>query len=165
MESRHARRRRSRIEPRVFARSLGEDALDFFRWFLKSKFDLMAAFVGELEKDPVERDRADVERRLVQALRHAKRVLLARGIVTFLLAVGALATAGSAIARVLYVPAVLTFEVQATLLVLDRLAAVAGAATVVLVVLRLLFDRYLDMVDTSATFLAMQLATCPRRAA
>ena len=162
METPHARRRRSRAEPRFNVRDLGEDALDFARWFRRSKFDLMAGFLGELGRDPAERDRADVERRFLAALRHAKRVLLARIVVTLLLAVGVVATAAATLAKVLWVPAVLTFEVQATLAALDRLAAVAGSATVVLVVARLLFDRYLDMVETSATFLAMQLATCPR---
>ena len=161
METPHAARRPSRAEPRVNVRDLGNGALDFAKWFRKSKFDLMAGFFGELEKDPAQRDRADVERRFLAAIRHAKRVLLARGVVTLLLAIGVVATAGAAVARVLWVPAVLTFEVQATLAALDRLAAVAGSVTVVLVVLRLLFDRYLEMVDTSATFLAMQLATCP----
>ena len=162
METPHARRRRSRAEPRIHVRDLGEGALDFAKWFRKSKFDLMAGFFGELEKAPEQRDVVDLERRFLAAIRHAKRVLLARGLVTFLLAVGVVATAAATLAKVLWVPAVLTYEVGATLAALDRLAAVAGSVTVVLVLARLLFDRYLDMVETSATFLAMQLATCRR---
>ena len=162
METPHARRRKSRAEPRFHFRDLGEDALDFAKWFRRSKFDLMAGFYGELAKEPGERDMADVERRFLAAIRHAKRVLLARVLVTFLLVVGVVATEAATLAKVLWVPDALTFEVQATLAALDRLAAVAGSVTVVLVVARLLFDRYLDMVETSATFLAMQLATCPR---
>lgn len=158
----HAARRRARAEPRVNVRDLGEGALDFARWFRKSKFDLMAGFFGELERDPATRDPADVERRFLQAIRHAKRVLLARGVVTLLLVLGVVATAAATLARVLVVPTVLTQEVALTLGALDRVAAIAGSLTLVLVVARLLFDRYLDLVETSATFLAMQLATCPR---
>jgi hypothetical protein len=162
METPHARRR-ARAEPRVHFRDLGEGALDFAKWFRKSRFDLMAGFYGELAREPGERDVADVERRFLAAIRHGKRVLLARGVVSVLLVLGVVATAGAAAARVLWVPDALTFEVQATLAALDRLAAIAGSITVVLVALRLLFDRYLELVDTSATFLAMQLASCARR--
>lgn len=145
---------------RVRVTKLGEDALSFAKWFRTSRFDLMAAFYGELEEDPSLRDRASLEDRFRRALAHGKRVMLARGVVTVLLALGALATAGAALGRILWVPSLLANDVQATLWILDRSAAVAGAATLVLVGLRLAFDRYLDMVTTSATFLAMQLASC-----
>lgn len=158
METPQARRSNGRLQ--VNARDLGEGALDFARWFARSKFDLMAGFFGELKRDPATRDAADVERRFLEAVRHAKRVLVARGIVTFLLALGVITTAGTAIVRFLVVPTPLRGDVQTTLWALDRFAAVAASASVLLVGARLLFDRYLDMVETSATFLAMQLASC-----
>lgn len=161
METPHAERR---PHPRlkVNVRGLGEGALDFARWFRSSKFDLMAAFYGELDAPAGTRDVEDLERRFLAALRHGKRVLLARGIVTFVLALGVVATAAAAVARVVWVPSPLEMDVAMTLAALDRFAALSGSVTVVLVLARLLFDRYVALVETSATFLAMQLAACER---
>jgi hypothetical protein len=134
------------------SRRLGDDALHFARWFTKSKFQLMADFMADLECSPSQRDAEALARRFQAAIRHARRVLLARLAVTILLAAGVIATMGATLAQFLAVPA-------EALGFLDRVAAVSASATVALVVARLGFDRYLGLVETSATFLAMQIAT------
>lgn len=129
-----------------------DEALDFARWFTKSKFDLMAGFMADLARPPAERDAADLARRFKHALRHAKRVLRARLVVTVLLAAGLIATLAAALARFLAIP-------PDMLALVDRAAALSASLTVLLLVARLGFDRYLELIETSATFLAMQLAT------
>lgn len=165
METPHRARREATAAPakdraRVDLGRLGDEALSFARWFRSSRFDLMGAFYGDLKEDPDLRDRPAIEDRFRRALAHGKRVLRLRLVVTILLAMGAVATASTALARMLWVPTLYVDDVQVALALLDRSAAIAGSATLLLVGLRLLFDRYLDMVTTSATFLAMQLASC-----
>ena len=143
-------------------RLIGESSLRFTRWFLKSKFALMQAFLGELEMPAQARDPSHDRRRFLLAMRHAERALVGRVVVSVLLVFGIVATAAAAVARVLYVPAALTPGVEATLVALDRVAAVSGSLTVLLLALRLAFDRYLERVETTAVFIAMQLASAPR---
>jgi len=128
---------------------LGEEALHFGRWFAQSKYHLMAGFLGELQRPAAERDAARLRDRYCRALTHAQRVHTARGVVTFLLALGVVATASSALADALGVPAPTGY--------LERAAAIAGSISALLIALRLLFDRYLVRVDVAATFLALQL--------
>lgn len=132
---------------------LGEEALHFTRWFAQSKYHLMARFLGELRHASGERDARVLQERYCNALTHAQRVHQARAVVTFLLALGVVSAATSAVANALDV------DVQAGLL--ERAAALAASASVLLVALRLLLDRYLERVDVTATFLAIQLATAP----
>lgn len=140
---------------------LGDEALHFARWFRKSKFALMQDFLGEIDCPPADRDAAVIRRRFLAATRHAKRVLVARLVVTVLLAAGVVAAAAASLARVLVVPSV---DVDLWVATLDRAAAVSASASVLLVALRLGFDRYLDLVQTTATFLAIELAATRCRA-
>lgn len=142
--------------------SLGEEALDFTKWFTQSKYRLMAGFLGELARDPGERDLDVLKERYTRTLTHAQRVLTARGLVTFLLVVGVVAAAASAIANLLAVPTILEGDVAATTGFLQRLAAYSTSASVVFVALRLLLDRYLERIDVTATFLAIEIATAAR---
>lgn len=142
------------------ARRLGEGALQFGRWYLSDRFSLMQGFLGELTCDPGERRVEEIERRFLKATRHAKRVLLARSFVTFLLTLGLVATAASAWMGRLPVSDALASHAAPSLQLLDTVAAIAGSASLLLLVLRLSFDRYLALVETSATFLAIQLSAC-----
>ena len=129
--------------------TLGEEALHFTRWFAKSKYHLMGQFLGELQRPAAERDAATLRDRFCRAITHAHRVHQARGFVTLLLALGVLAAAATAVLNTLGWDA----ETQA----LDRAAAYSASASVVLIAMRLLLDRYLERADVAATFLAMQL--------
>lgn len=150
----HGRRRRT-------AR-LGDDALRFMRWYAGGKYALMGGFLGELDDPPEARDAGDVRERFCQAIQHGRRVQAARTVVTVLLTLGIVTTAFATVANVLLVPSALEGDVVALRVFLERVAAWSATFAVILVGLRLAFDRYLELVDTSATFLAMQLATTPR---
>lgn len=154
--SEHARhRRRGHIVPGPAPtddeHTLGEEALHFTKWFTRSKYHLMRRFLGELRRAPETRDAGTLELRYRRALTHALRVQRARTVVTFLLALGVIAAAASAVANVLDVALPTGF--------LERAAAFSASVSVALVAVRLLLDRYLERVDVSATFLAIQLAT------
>lgn len=140
--------RRERDEP-FFAR---ESPRAFLRWFVRDEFALRRSFVHELRRARESRDPALIERRLDHALRHAKQALVARTVVTALLSLGVVSTVLSTLAGVVWQPPGLTTLV-------DRVAAVAGSATVVLVVARLAVDRYLNLVAVTADYLAMMLAS------
>jgi hypothetical protein len=131
--------------------SIGEEALHFTRWFAGSKYKLMASFIGELRRVPEERNLAELQERYCRAVTHGQRVLQARGVVSFLLALGIVATAASAIANLL--------DVALPTWILERAAAYAASVSVALVALRLLFDRYLERVDITTYFLGMQLTS------
>lgn len=133
---------------------IGEEALHFTRWFAKSKYHLMGRFLGELQRAPEERDLAVLRDRFCRALSHAHRVHRARGIVTFFLALGVIATAASAVLNAL--------DLDASTSVLDRAAAFSASVSVVLIAARLLLDRYLERADVAATFIAIQMASTPR---
>lgn len=139
-------------------RELGEGALKFARWYTRSKFALMRDFLDDLETPRDSRDLPTLRSRFLRALRHAERVLWARLAVTLLLAASVLATVISAVLGVLWVPTLLANDIEATRLLLTSVSAFAGSASVLLLVLRLAFDRYLELVDTSATFLAIEIA-------
>lgn len=149
-----AHRRQGRREP-LFdgthgrVRRLGDGALDFTKWFLRSKYRLMASFLGELEQAPDARDEAALRTRYCKALTHAERVLTLRGVVTVLLALGAATATVSAVSDALAVGGG----------ALKTIAAWSASLTLLLILLRLAFDRYLSLVDVSATFLAMQIAS------
>src|SRR5438067_8300706 len=151
------RSRREGDEPDRFHR-IGDEALHFGRWFAKSKFALMQGFLGELES--CERDADELRGRFVAATRHAKRVLVARSVVTVLLALGVVATASASVAALWWVPQFVAGDVAAWAAVVRRVAAIAGSLSVLLLVARLAFDRYLELVDTTATFLAIEMAAC-----
>jgi hypothetical protein len=144
---------------------IGEEALHFARWFASSKFALMQEFLGELRRDPRDRDAAEIERRFCACTTHAKRVLTARGVVTALLALGVVSTAVAGFLAAVALPDVVEANLLAWVRLVRHVAAWSGAVTVVLLAARLLMDRYLDRVEVSATFLAMQLAGSARRQA
>lgn len=144
-------------------RSLGNGALDFARWFFRSKYRLMAEFLGELEQAPQERDEAALRERYCRAITHAQRVLALRLVVTVLLALGVVTAAFATVMDALVLPPVLSADVDTLRFVLRKVAAWSASASLVLVALRLGFDRYLGLVDVSATFLAMQIASAAPR--
>lgn len=159
----HARRRQRRhVVPGPLTldddHSIGEEALHFTRWFMQSKYHLMGRFLGELQSDAQEREPEALRARYCRSLQHGQRVQRARGVVTFLLALGVIAAAASTVANLLHLGA----GAAATTQLLERGAAISASATVILVALRLLLDRYLERVDIVATFLAMQLASSAR---
>lgn len=152
----HARRKRGHVAPGPLAlddeHRVGAEALHFTRWFLRSKYRLMGEFLGDLSRAPAERDPAVLRERFSRAIQHAHRVHQARSFVTALLALGVFTAAGSAVGDAL--------GMAAPFGLLERVAAIAASASVLLVALRLLFDRYLERVDVAATFLGIELATC-----
>jgi hypothetical protein len=124
----------------------------------------MASFLGELEEPPEARDEQALRARFCRAVSHAIRVQWARSAVTALLALGVLTTALATAADVLIIPPALAGDVAATRALVERIAAWSASASILLVALRLAFDRYLGLVDVSATFLAIQLASARPRA-
>lgn len=158
-----ARRREARRSTEGRSRDLGDDALRFARWFTRGKYVLMEDFLGELRKAPEARNEEELEARFARAVAHGKRIQAARSVVTVLLGLGVVAAAFATLARFLYVPDPLAGDVAFTASLLDRVAALSASSAVVLVALRLAFDRYLSLVDVTATFLAMQLATARAR--
>lgn len=144
------------------ARHVGDDALRFMRWYAGGKYALMGGFLGELDDPPDARDAAALRDRFCKVVSHGRRVAIARTVVTALLALGVVTSAVAAIANAADLPGRLEGDVEAMRGALSRVAAWAATFAVVFVALRIAFDRYLDLVDTSATFLAMQLATTPR---
>lgn len=159
--SEHPARRARGLRQRAF--HVGDDALRFMRWYAGGKYALMAGFLGELDDPPQERDGEALRGRFCAALAHGRRVQTARAVVTFFLALGVVTTALATVATAFFLPDVLAGDVATGRAFLERVAAWSATFAVVLVALRLAFDRYLELVDTSATFLAMQLATTPRR--
>lgn len=147
--------RHEHIDDEARGHRIGHEALHFAKWFLRSKFALMEGFLGELEAAPEERDAAELEHRFLRCTRHAQRVLLARSIVSFLLVLGAVATVGTALLA--------RFGTVRIIGALEAAAAIAGSLTVLLLAMRLAMDRYLERVEVSATFIAMQLATARPR--
>jgi len=129
---------------------LGEDAVQFTRWFMRSKYHLMGGFLGELRAPRPPEEAEALAARFCRAIVHGQRVHQGRALVTFLLALGVIATATSAVANALAVD--LPSEP------LERAAALAASVSVFLVAVRLSLDRYLDRVDVTATFLAIQIA-------
>lgn len=133
----------------------------FFAWYFRSRFDLMERFLEDLERPTA--PLAVLRRRFLHTVHHAKRVLVARGVVTLLLALGVVAAVAAGVAEAVWVPDTFEPGVVATSAWLARLAAITGSASVVLLGLRLAFDRYLHLVDTCATFLGMQIAASTQR--
>jgi predicted anti-sigma-YlaC factor YlaD len=140
-------------------RRLGNDALRFARWFFRSKYQLMAGFLGELESAPEARDEGALRERFCRAVTHAVRVQRLRSVVTALLALGVVTAAFAAVVEVVSLPASWAGDVAATRALLASVAAWSASASAVLVALRLAFDRYLGLVDVSATFLAIEIAS------
>src|SRR5581483_8164721 len=89
-------------------RKLGDGALDFTKWFLRSKCRWMASFLGELEQAPEARDEA--------ALRAATATVSA---------VSDVLTVGGGVLR--------------------AVAAWSASLTLLFILLRLAFDRYLSL--------------------
>lgn len=134
--------------------TLGDEAIELTRWFAKSKYHLMGAFLGEL-MDPAPADPADLRRRFCKVVRHASRVHAVRGAVTVILALGVIAAATSSVASAL--------DADGTFGFLERAAALSASVSVLLVALRLALDRYLERCDVSATMLAIQLRVGAQR--
>lgn len=149
VEHGHARRRETAEDDRRFRA---------FDWYFRSRFDLMERFLEDLERPAASYDVPELRRRFLQTVHHAKRVLLARAFVTFLLALGVVATVVASLAQVVSLAGPLESGVAATSTFLKQAAAVTGSVSLLLLGLRLAFDRYLHLVDTCATFLGMQIA-------
>lgn len=138
---------------------MGASHVGSARWFFQSKYKLMGRFLAELERDPSARDAEELRDRYERALRHGLRVQVARAVVTALLAFGVVATVAAMVLNLLRLPEALGGNVETAL---DRVAAYATSGAAVLLALRLALDRYLERVDVSATFLAMQIAASGR---
>lgn len=138
-----------------------EGRIRFLSWYFRSRFDLMQRFLEDLERPTTPLPL--LRRRFLDTTRHANRVLVARAVVTFLLALGVLAALAATVASAVWVPGPFEAGVAATSRFLAQAAAVSTSASVVLLVLRLAFDRYLGLVDTCATFLGMQIAASTSR--
>lgn len=133
-------------QPRVFP-----DDDRMWVWFFRNRYDLLEALVAEAERaaaPPGER-----RARFLAATRHAKRVLLARLVVTVLLALGAITTVASAVLAYLARLGVDT-RTEAADALLETTAAWAGSSALVFLALRLLLDRALVRYDVVASFLA-----------
>jgi hypothetical protein len=148
---------------RVAKQPFAAGSLRFLRWFLKSRFALMGGYADLLSRDPSERDVGLLRARFLEAVRHAERVLLARGVVTLLLAFGAVTTVTTAVLGSLALPEGLEAPRSLTALALRRVESVAGSLTLVLLALRLAFSRYLDLIDVTATYTAIALAGASKR--
>lgn len=143
-------------------RRLGGDALRFTRWFFRSKYRLMAGFLGELERPAEPRDEPALRQRFCQAVTHAVRVQRMRSAVTALLALGVVTTAFAAVMDLVALPPTLAGDAALAHFLLAKVAAWSASISVLLVALRLGFDRYLGLVDVSATFLAIEIASARR---
>lgn len=132
--------------------------LGFFRWFFRSRFHHMEEYLDELTRDPSEIDAASVRARFLRATRHGQRVLAARLSVTILLTAGILTTTIASVANAVDVPEALQGDVDRARDLLERVAAIAGSFTILLLALRLAFDRYLRLLETRALLLATQLS-------
>jgi hypothetical protein len=155
-----AKGRSSKAEVRHYHHDdIGDDALSFAKWYTRNKFQLMESFVGELDKNPMRRDPIYLRERFLDTLRHAKQVTNVRAVVTVLLALGAAATfVGTALDIFVAAPVIGT-TAALTKSVFTQVAALASSLTLVLLVVRLALDRYLELVDVSAHYTAMQLAS------
>lgn len=96
--------------------------------------------------------------RLVRTIAKGKRAARGRLVVTILLAFGVIATAAAAVLNAADAPTALEGDVATARAALARTAAAAGSATLVLLALRLAFDRYVGLVEMDAIVLAMRLA-------
>lgn len=150
------------------ARRVGHQAKHFGRWYLQNRFKLMQGFLSELERGPGERDSAELRTLFLATVRHGQRVQMARTVVTVLLAFSVVAAAASSLldqAGALNETALARFfqgpveEFRALMLAVQ---AVSTSAALLLLVARLAMDRYLELVATSASFTAMQIAAEPR---
>jgi hypothetical protein len=156
---RQLRRERYHDEP------LGDEAVRFATWFAKSKFQLMESFLGELDRRPAERDRAALRERFLHACKHGQQVLIVQGVVTALLAFGVVVTASSAALDRLQtindnlLPGLFHLPLGELRTLLVSIQAIAGSATLILILARFAVARYLALVEVSATYLGMQIAS------
>lgn len=114
-------------------------------WFVRNRFQLWEALVRENERAPA--SAADCRARLRRASRQAQRVLVARVVVTVLLAAGAVASFATVVFAALGVGDGLESW-------LKRVAASAGSLAFALLVVRLSLDRVLERYDVIAAFFA-----------
>lgn len=133
---------------------------------LVGRFELMARYTTEFEIPAGARDGAALRQRWVDVLADGHRAMRWRLAVTILLGFSLIATAvasaldiaqglgtaGDANARA---------AIQGFVGLLALVQAFAGSAAVLLLVARLLLDRYVDAATTAATMLAAQLAAGP----
>jgi hypothetical protein len=146
---------------------IGDEAMRFAKWFVRDRFSLMEGFLGELDRDPRERDVVALRRRFLESVAYARKVLVVRAVVTVLLASSVVVTASSVVLERLAgandaIPALFRIpvaELQALLLLIEGIAA---SAALLLLVARLAADRYLELIHVTASFTAMQIASGPR---
>lgn len=147
---------------------IGDEAMRFAKWFVRDRFSLMEGFLGELDHDPAQRDVLALRRRFLEAVEHARKVLLVRVVVTVLLASSVVVTASSvvlenlAVANETILPALFRVPVEEVRILLVTIESVAASAALLLLVARLAADRYLELIHVTASFTAMQIASAPR---
>lgn len=117
-------------------------------WVAKNRFTLLEAYAEDAEKG-LEPDDAKV--RLDEAVRQAKRWMVARAVVTVLLALGAVTAALSTVAAT--VPTVGDY-VAFMRDVLAPVAAVAASLSAALLVARFVIQRIIRRYDVGTMFLA-----------
>lgn len=147
----HARRAEPEDEPRG-------GVTGFARWFFTNRFRHMEQYRDELEQDPRSIDAARVRERFERATRHGQRVLTARLVVTALLALGLATTTIASLLNAVSIPTGVEGDVERLHGLLVDVATIAASFSVLLLGLRLAFDRYLRLIETSALLLAMQLS-------
>lgn len=129
----------------------------FLKWFLLNRYAFLEHLVDRLHHVTPETDQEALERRTYRAIRHGKRMLVVRLVVTVLL----LLAGGSAFVSTLvaYLHVVPGAE-QAV----QRVTTVAASAVLLLIILRFAIERHLDRVTTYVTFMSMRIATAPHHA-
>lgn len=137
-------------------RDASVDVLDFGRWYVRNPYRLMRRFASDLGRA---RDAAALQSDLLRTLARAERVLAARLVVTVLLALGVVATTAGAILSRVWVPELYAGDVARSVGALETLAAIAAPLSLLFLVARLAFDRYLRLVETCATMLSIELAS------
>lgn len=120
-------------------------------WFLRDRFRLLDALVRECQSDPPSPELRRA--RFSRAVRHARRLLLVRVLVTTLLALGAVAAVSSAVFAYVTAPGV---EAQADRAdaFFQQAATWSGSFSVAFLMLRLALDRALERYDVVTLYLA-----------
>ncbi|MCA1814779.1 MAG: hypothetical protein LC624_12695 [Halobacteriales archaeon] len=145
-----------------------DDAVDeaqwFAQWATKSRFQLKQAFLGELDRRPLDRNAEKLKQRFVAACEHGRKVQTIQGVVTVLLAFTAVTAAvgglaGSPVLAPFLAISVFNMAVAGFVGLIQFVGAVSTTFAILLLVARLATGRYLEMVEAMCDYTAMQLAT------
>ncbi len=118
---------------------------------LSNKFALIGRHLEELDTPATPGIARAKRRRLERTLRHAQSVLALRLVITVFLVLAAGSAAFTAFIGYLDV-------IPGAVDVVTRLIAYTAGSTLVLLLARFVCDRYLDIVHTMATLLAIEIA-------